>query len=66
MTPEGGSSPLCDTNLIASKRRRGTQRRFCDDRCRLIRWILKKVAKLLAPLEQSRGWEILLNLSKES
>jgi hypothetical protein len=32
----------------------------------LIHWILKKAAKLLAPLEQSRSWEILSMLSKET
>jgi hypothetical protein len=36
----------------------------CDG-CRLTRWILKKAASLLAPLEQSRNWEILLKLSRE-
>jgi hypothetical protein len=57
-------NPLC-TLKFEGKRSRGTERRFCDDRCRLIHWILKKAAKLLAPLEQSRSWEILLKLSKE-
>ena len=58
-------NPLCSVKLAAN-RGRGTQRQFCDDRCRLIHWILKKAATLLAPLEQSRGWEILLKLSRES
>jgi hypothetical protein len=44
----------------------GTKREFCDDRCRLIHLIMKKTAKLLALLEQSRSWEILLKLSRES
>jgi hypothetical protein len=57
-------NPLCSVKLAAN-RSRGTRRQFCDDRCRLIHWILKKAAMLLAPLEQSRGWEILLRLSKE-
>jgi hypothetical protein len=48
---------------LEGKRSRGTQRQFCDDRCRLIHWILKKAATLLPPLEQSRSWEILLKLS---
>jgi hypothetical protein len=50
---------------LAGNRSRGSKRQFCDDRCRLIHWILKKAAKLLAPLEQSRSWEILLKLSRE-
>jgi hypothetical protein len=57
-------NPLCNLKLERN-RSRGTQRQFCDDRCRLTRWILKKAAKLLAPLEQSRSWEILLKLSRE-
>jgi hypothetical protein len=57
-------NPLCSVKLQGS-RSRGTQRQFCDDRCRLIHWILKKAAKLLAPIEQSRSWEILLKLSRE-
>jgi len=56
--------PICKTKLEGN-RSRGSERQFCDDRCRLIHWILKKAAKLLASLEQSRGWEILLKLSKE-
>ena len=57
-------NPLCKVKL-AGNRSRGTQRQFCDDRCRLIHWILKKAAKLVAPLEQARAWEILLKLSRE-
>jgi hypothetical protein len=41
--------------------KRNPEGQFCDDRCRLIHWILKKAAKLLAPIEQSRSWEILLS-----
>ena len=44
---------------------RGSRRRFCCKSCRLTYWILKKAAKLLAPLEQVRSWEILLKLSRE-
>jgi hypothetical protein len=64
MSRECGN-PLCSVKLEGN-RSRGTERQFCDDRCRLTRWILKRAAKLLAPLEQSRSWEILLKLSKEA
>jgi hypothetical protein len=47
------------------KRSRGIRRRFCGDDCRLTHWVLKRAAKLLSPLEQGRGWEILLKLSRE-
>ena len=53
-------NPLCRVKLEGN-RSRGTQRQFCDDRCRLIHWILKKAAKLLAPF----GWEILLNSAEK-
>jgi hypothetical protein len=55
--PDDCRNPLCSVKL-EGKRSRGTERQFCDDRGRLIHWILKKAAKLLAPLEQSRSWEI--------
>jgi hypothetical protein len=53
---------VCSVKL-EGKRSRGTERQFCDDHCRVTHWILKKAAKLLAPLEQSKSWEILLKLS---
>jgi hypothetical protein len=62
--PDECRNPLCKAKLGVNHSR-GTQHQFCEDRCRLIHWILKKAAKLLAPLEQSRGWEILLKLSRE-
>ena len=65
MSRQDCRNPLCSVKL-EGKRSRGTERQFCDDHCRLIHWVLKKAAKLLAPLEKSRGWEILLKLSKES
>ena len=58
-------NPVCNAELDQTKRSRGTPRRFCDHKCRLTRWILKRAARLLAPLEQARGWEILLKLSRE-
>jgi hypothetical protein len=58
-------NPLC-SRKFEGNRSRGTERQFCDDRCRLTRWILKKAAKLLAPIEQARSWEIFLKLSKEA
>ena len=58
---EGCENPLCELSFNGDGRKR---RRFCSDRCRLIRWILKRAAELLAPLEQSRAWEILFKLSR--
>jgi hypothetical protein len=59
-------SEPCRNPLSSFQLEGGTKREFCDDRCRLIHLIMKKAAKLLAPLEQSRSWEILLKLSRES
>jgi hypothetical protein len=53
-------NPLCQISLNGDGRK---TRRFCSDRCRLVGWILKKAAELLAPLEQSRAWEILFKLT---
>jgi hypothetical protein len=59
-------NPLCAMTIEQVAGRRGTRRRFCDEKCRLTRWVLKKAAMLLAPLEQARVWEILLKLSREA
>jgi hypothetical protein len=63
--PDECRNPLCSVKLEGN-RSRGNPRQYCNEKCRLTRWILKKAVKLLAPLEQSRSWEILLKLSKES
>ena len=61
MLPEGCTNPLCKT-MIDTSRSRGMRRRFCGKECRLIFWVLKRAARLLAPIEQGRRWEILSNL----
>jgi hypothetical protein len=60
--PEDCDNPLCNVKLNRAAPNRGSRRRFCANKCRLIYWVLKKAATLLAPLDQSRAREILLKL----
>jgi transposase-like protein len=63
--PEACTNPICNGPIEQLGPARGSRRRFCCKACRLTFWVLKKAAKLLAPLEQVRSWEILLKLSRE-
>jgi len=64
MLLEPCSNPLCSSKIDGS-RSRGIRRRFCNAECKLHFWVLKKAARLLAPIENRRVCEILARLSRE-
>jgi hypothetical protein len=52
-------SPVCDVRFEQTGMVRMEPRRFCNDRCRMDAWILKRAAKLLEGLTDDDALRIL-------
>lgn len=52
-------SPLCDARFEQTGMVRMEPRRFCNDRCRMAAWILKRAKKLLEGLTDDEALRIL-------
>ncbi len=65
---EACQNPICQNRIepLASdngKRAwRRTPRLFCSEQCKIDFWAVRRVAAMLQPLGQARGWEVLQSL----
>ena len=51
-------NPCCE-NVVVSHPLASHPRKFCSNECKLDGWALRRVAEMLLPLGQAKGWEIL-------
>ena len=54
------ANPVCGAWLPESSRK---PRQFCNDKCRMDAWVLKRAVSILSPLGQERALSILRDIS---